>query len=79
MDVGLPRIERLLQVGVERMREMASSRAFVERFPGDKLLRAFAGRHHISGEHFRNACLDAAQRLGVRPEGMERTLMNALA
>jgi hypothetical protein len=78
VDVGLPRIEGLLQVGASRMRDFTSSRAFLDRFPGDRLLRAFAGRHRISGDHFRNACLDAAQRLGLRPEGMEKTLSNAL-
>jgi hypothetical protein len=45
---------------------------------GDRLLRALADRLEIVGDHFRNLCLDAAQRLGVRPAAMERVLREAI-
>jgi len=72
------RINGLLSASNARISQLMASGAFLEYFPGDRLLRAFAGLHHIAGEHFRNACLDAAQRLNVRPEAMEVTLQGAL-
>ncbi len=79
LDLSRDRIARLFEESCKRMRAHVGSEAFLQRFPGDRLLRAFAGKLGISGDHYRNACLDAAQRLGTRPPDMERTLLDALA
>lgn len=79
LDVSEVRIGRLFTEASERLKCSIDSNEFLTRFPGDRLLRAVAGRLGISGEHYRNACLDQAQRLGLRPSGMEETLRNALS
>lgn len=79
VDLTSARIQRQLDEAIGRITAYIADDAFLQRFPGDRLLRAFAGKHGISGDHYRNACVDAAQRLGIRPSGMERTLLDALA
>jgi hypothetical protein len=79
VDISEERIENLLEYSRNRLCADLQSNEFLNRFPGDRLLRALAGDLQISGDHFRNACLDQAQRLKLRPEGMEQTLKNALS
>ncbi|HMO80189.1 MAG TPA: AAA family ATPase [Pyrinomonadaceae bacterium] len=79
VDVSHDRIEKEFDAACNRLREATLSDDFLTKFPGDRLLRALAGRLHVTGEHFRNACLDQAVRLGVRPHGMEKTLRAALS
>lgn len=79
LEVSIERISSLLAQSSEQFCEHLRSEEFLLRFPGDRLLRAVAGSLGISGDHFRNACLDQAQRLNVRPAGMEAVLREALA
>jgi hypothetical protein len=79
LDISEERINQLFNEASDRLRHYIDSNEFLVRFPGDRLLRALAGRLGISGEHYRNACLDQAQRLGLRPSAMQDTLRDALS
>ena len=79
LNLSKGRIDGLIDDACSRMLSVIETEHFLSRFPGDRLLREFAGIHGLSGEHFRNACLDSAQRTGVRPAKMESTLLAALA
>lgn len=78
IDTSEARIMKLFEEACERLRSRIDSDEFLVKFPGDRLLRALAGSLGLNGDHFRNACLDQAQRLGMRPNGMEQTLKDAL-
>jgi energy-coupling factor transporter ATP-binding protein EcfA2 len=78
LDLSDDRLRGLLDAAEDKLRRYLASGEFMERFPGDRLLRAFAGCHGILGDHFRNACLDAAQRTGYRPPGMASVLQAAM-
>ena len=79
IDVSRARIEALVEEAASKIRSTLDSNEFLARLPGDRLLRALAGSLSINGDHFRNACLDQAQRLGLRPARMEAVLRAALA
>lgn len=79
IDISEGRISDLLDKARKRLQCFVDSGDFLERFPGDRLLRAFGGLHAIPGDHFRNACLDSAHRLSLRPKGMEKTLSAAIS
>jgi hypothetical protein len=77
-DFSRRTIKSLIAQSAARMNAIVASDEFLQRFPGDRLLREFAGLHGIPAEHFRNVCLEAAQLSGYRPAGMENTLRSAL-
>lgn len=79
VDISPERIASLLDEARGRLSQFLESSEFLNRFPGDRLMRALAGEINVSADHLRNACLDVAHRLGHRPEGMKRTLIAALA
>jgi hypothetical protein len=79
LDLTDRRITALLDQATKKLKESLRSGGFLQQFPGDRLLRGFAGLHGILGDHFRNACLDAAQRMAHRPEGMLEVLKNAIS
>lgn len=78
LDVSEIRVREMFEASAARFRSSLESTKFLEMLPGDRLLRALAGSLGVSGDHFRNACLDQAQRLAVRPEGMEDVLRRAI-
>jgi hypothetical protein len=78
VDISASRIEGLLESAREALVSTISSDAFLDEFPGERLLFGFAGEFGISGEIFRNSCLDHAQQMRFRPEGLERTLLEVL-
>ena len=78
IDVSSVRIDEMLAEANAKFAKSLQSEDFLKRFPGDRLIRALAGKLGINGDHFRNVCLDQAQRLGRRPQGMEETLAKAL-
>jgi ABC-type lipoprotein export system ATPase subunit len=79
LDFSHERVRQLFREAEEKLVSQLRSAEFLVRFPGDRLIRALAGRHSLNGDHFRNACLDQAQRQALRPTGMHQTLMAALA
>lgn len=78
LGVAESRIERLLEEAKQRLKATIQSDTFLSDFPGERLLFAFAGKFRLDGEIFRNACLDQAQRLKLRPPGLERVLVETL-
>lgn len=78
IDISAARIQALFEQAKDTLAASLASDEFLTRFPGDRLLRALGGKHSVAGEPWRNACLDQAQRLGFRPEGMLLTLTQAL-
>jgi hypothetical protein len=69
----------MLDAAKAKLKGYLASGEFLRRFPGDRLLRGFAGNHGVLGDHFRNACLDAAHRVGHRPPGMAETIQDAMS
>ena len=78
IDVSLPRIAALLEAARGNLIETARSDRFVDDFPGERLVYGFAGEFGLNGELFRNACLDQAQQMGLRPERLEATLLEVV-
>ena len=62
----------------KKYRKHLADDTFLSEFPGDRLLRAMAADLGINGDHFRNSCLDQAQRSGFRPSEMQSVLEDAL-
>lgn len=79
VNVSEVRISGLLDAAKAKLTGFLASGEFLARFPGDRLIRGFAGLHGILGDHFRNACLDAAVRTGHRPRGMAKTIQDAMS
>lgn len=78
IDISEERVKALFDAAAGRIRATLGSGEFLARLPGDRLLRALAGKLGANADHFRNVCLDQAQRLGWRPPGMETVLRNAI-
>jgi predicted ATPase len=78
LEVDHSRIKRLFEYSEARFRKFLESDEFLKRFPGDRLLRAFAGHLGVNGDHFRNICLDQAHRMLLRPSDMQQVLEAAL-
>jgi energy-coupling factor transporter ATP-binding protein EcfA2 len=79
IDTSEVRLSALFVDCERRFRDSLASEEFLTVLPGDRLLRALAGDIGVPADHFRNVCLDAAQRLGLRPQAMEAVLQQALA
>jgi ABC-type lipoprotein export system ATPase subunit len=79
LDMSERKLKDSLDSASAKLTALLQTDDFLQRFPGDRLIRAFAGKHGVSGEHFRNAALDVAQRNGVRPSAMELVIREALA
>jgi predicted ATPase len=78
LEVDADRVKRLFDYAEARFRKFLESSEYLKRFPGDRLLRALAGHLGVNGDHFRNVCLEQAQRLGLRPPEMQKVLEEAL-
>lgn len=78
IDISEARVQALFEAAAVRIRATLDSGDFLSRLPGDRLLRALAGKLGVNSDHFRNVCLDQAQRLGWRPPGMEALLRDAI-
>ncbi len=78
IDASTHRINKLFSKAEDRFSKVLKTDKFLSSFPGDRLMRAFAGHHSMTGDHFRNVCLDYAQRIGWRPKKMEKVLSAAL-
>lgn len=78
LDSSNERISKMIEESAARHETDIESDEFLVNFPEDRLLRALAGDFGINGDHFRNACLDQAQRSGYRPTAMEKLLNDAL-
>ena len=79
LDLTRTRLDSMFSEARAKIAAQVQSAEFLVRFPGDRLLRALAGKYSLNGDHFRNACLDQAQRIGLRPAGMQGTLLAALS
>lgn len=79
INISDGRISDLLDATKIKLKRFLASGEFLRRFPGDRLIRGFAGIHGVLGDHFRNACLDAAHRAGHRPPGMAKTIQDAMS
>lgn len=78
IDCTNTRVASLVDDASRRIAQTLDSTDFLSRLPGDRLIRALAGSLNVSGDHFRNACLDVAQRLNLRPTGMRDVLVRAV-
>lgn len=78
LDTTDARITKLIQEAEKKYREFLTDDSFLSEFPGDRLLRALASDLGINGDHFRNTCLDQAQRNALRPPEMQAVLEEAL-
>ncbi len=78
IDVSEARVAGLLDQARERLRDAIQADSFLSDFPGERLLLAFAGSFGLDGEIFRNACLDQAQHMRLRPTELERVLTETL-
>ena len=79
IDGSEARVKSLLDERRNRLREAIQSDEFLTEFPGERLLSGFAGSFELDKDVFRNACLDQAQQMDLRPEGLETTLKAVLA
>ena len=78
VDGSEARISRLLEERRENLRRAIESNEFLTEFPGERLLFGFAGSFSLDGDVFRNACLDQAQHMNLRPPALEATLKEVL-
>ena len=78
IDVTPERIDKMIAEYTERYKGYTVTKVFLKKFPGDRLIRALAGKFNLNGDHFRNACLDSAQSQKLCPKEMKSVLEQAV-
>ncbi|MEM6485367.1 MAG: AAA family ATPase [Pseudomonadota bacterium] len=78
IDTSEARILHLIKESRGRFAGAIDSDDFLSTFPGDRLIREFAGFLGATADHFKNACIDHAARLDYRPKEMLDILTRAI-